>query len=82
LASNVGGTSETIADVDDLFASDISISDLASRIAAAVEESETETEADRLARRTTQLARFAKGTHQAATTRTLERLHRQAAAHG
>jgi len=82
LAADVGGTAETIADLDDLFAVDTSTESLGSRIAQALEDSRSEIEADRLARRTTQVNRFASGAHGSAIVEALEKLQRQAVAHG
>ena len=63
LASDVGGTRETIAQVDDLFASNIDVAELGERIASALQSSEAETESDRVDRRDAQLGRFAVAHH-------------------
>ncbi len=64
LASDVGGTEETIADVSDLFALDLPAEQLGLRISEALGEVHTETEADRQHRRNRQLERFAVSVHQ------------------
>lgn len=58
LATDVGGTRETIADAADLFAGNISSSDLAERISSALSAAKSENANDREARRTSQLERF------------------------
>ena len=58
LASDVGGTSETIAEVEDLFPSDVTAEDLSVRVSAAIEDSWSESTDDRIARRTAQADRF------------------------
>lgn len=58
LASDVGGTRETIADLADLFPLGISAGELGARIATAIDESKAETVAERQARRGIQLERF------------------------
>ena len=74
LASDVGGTRETIAKVEDLFASSIGAMELGDRIASAVQSSEAETKADRTRRREVQLGRFAEADHQKAVVEALQGL--------
>lgn len=64
LASDVGGTSETVADVSDLFDVDISSADLGALISEALTEAAAEDESDRQARRALQLKRFNSELHQ------------------
>ena len=78
LASNVGGTVETIADPADLFDQQTTAVDLGSRIAAAIEDSADESDEVRRHRRNTQLARFTVDAHREALLRVLERLCRGA----
>ena len=82
LATNVGGTAEVIADVDDLFPLDIAPGELAARITDALREAASETATDRLARRETQLARFAPEKHRDALLSVVDRLVRSAGSHG
>jgi len=72
LASDVGGTSETIADVGDLFALGISPQELGQRVQSAIAEARKETVDDRERRRSTQLDRFSRETHRAAIVPLLE----------
>ena len=76
LASDVGGTNETIADEADLFPLDISHEDLGARIASALEQSNLETPEMRRDRRQVQLDRFGITTHRAHVLATLDRLAR------
>lgn len=71
LATDVGGTRETIADTRDLLPSGCSATELGSRIAVAIEQSATETAHERLARRQSQLDRFTAANHVEALTSTL-----------
>ena len=66
LATNVGGTRETIADIDGLFPLATSADELASRISNALVASTSETVADRQRRRDVQLERFTIDRHQGA----------------
>lgn len=63
LASDVGGTAETIADPDDLFDVDIDAQSLGECIGAAIAASSSETVQQREARRATQVARFSVDVH-------------------
>ncbi len=74
LASDVGGTAETIADGRDLFPVDSSPDALGTRIAAAIEAASTETIEDREARRQRQLERFSADAHAAQLLPLLESL--------
>ena len=80
LASDVGGTSETIADTDDLFPADIAIEDLGGRVSTALEESWSETTDDRMARRVAQVDRFSIETHRSEIVAALEQLCSQGGA--
>ena len=80
LASDVGGTSETIADSDDLFPADIAIEDLGGRVSTALEESWSETTDDRMARRVAQVDRFSIETHRSEIVAALEQLCSQGVA--
>jgi len=63
LASDVGGTRETIADVNDLFPIESSAEEIGGLISSAIVAAQTETAADRAARRSVQLDRFSVATH-------------------
>lgn len=63
LATDVGGTRETIADIDDLFPADFSSADLAARIGTALDSASAETADDRNSRRDAQLGRFSVDEH-------------------
>ena len=80
LASDVGGTSETIADTDDLFPADIAIEDLGGRVSTALDESWSETTDDRMARRVAQVDRFSVETHRSEIVAALEQLCSQGVA--
>lgn len=58
LASDVGGTAETIADQRDLFPADISAPDLSMLIQRAIEDAAIETQMERQTRRSAQIERF------------------------
>lgn len=64
LASNVGGTAETVADVADLFDVDIPSAELGARITDALADAAVESENDREKRRALQLLRFNTDAHQ------------------
>jgi len=74
LASDVGGTRETIADIADLFPLDIDSVGLGERVESALIESGSETSDLRRARRQVQLDRFGITTHRAHVLATLSRL--------
>ena len=82
LASDVGGTRETIADTTDLFPADISAEDLGDRIAAALQESQNETSSERTSRRDTQLDRFSGTRHESEIVAALERLFEEDSTRG
>ncbi len=82
LASDVGGTNETIADTGDLFPADIAIDELGARIGEALDESWSETEADRAARREIQVQRYSLEKHQSAVVDALELLCAKGSADG
>lgn len=63
LASDVGGTRETIADLDDLFDPHLAAIPLGERIADAISSAATETAHDRQRRRDRQIDRFSPQTH-------------------
>lgn len=63
LASDVGGTRETIADTSDLFASDATPAAIAERIEDALHHADTETVDDRQRRRDAQVERFGVDRH-------------------
>ena len=75
LASDVGGTEETIADTDDLFAGETSSADLGALIGKAIHAAGEETVADREQRRSMQLERFGVDVHRNALLPILEALH-------
>lgn len=75
LASDVGGTRETIADPVDLFDQQLSAADLGALIAQAIDDAATETVTDRQRRRGVQLERFGIDTHRSALLPLLENLH-------
>jgi len=66
LASNVGGTVETIADTNDLFDLDASAKSIGALIGAAIDDARTETVQDRQRRRDQQLSRFTVADHRSA----------------
>ena len=74
LASNVGGTAETIVDTADLFAVDTSAATLGARIGDAIQSSHNEQPADREQRRSVQLERFGLEAHKLALLAILEDL--------
>ncbi len=78
LASNVGGTAETVADTNDLFDVDIDAESLGARIAAALHEVAVETTEQRSARRATQVGRFSTAIHTAGLLALLNRATRTA----
>ena len=63
LASDVGGTRETIVDTDDLFDLHASVPSIGARIGAALDDAKNETIDDRQSRRDRQMSRFAIDTH-------------------
>lgn len=74
LASDVGGTVETIADTRDLFHARTSSTALAQLIIRALDDVATETEDDRHGRRNAQLDRFGVGPHRKEVVALLEEL--------
>jgi len=82
LASDVGGTRETIADSNDLFAHDVEVDDLGSSMAAALEESWSESPEQRRSRREIQAARFSLDSHRTKVMAALETLCEQGATRG
>ncbi len=63
LASDVGGTAETIVERGDLFPDGVDAGELGARIYEAIGEAQTETAADRAARRSVQIERFGPDKH-------------------
>lgn len=63
LASNVGGTSETIADTGDLFDIHATAASIGAQIGAAIDDAKSESIEDRQSRRERQLSRFAIDRH-------------------
>lgn len=80
LASNVGGTRETIADLEDLFEIDHGAEALSERITSALEAVKSETNADRQRRRDAQLERFGVAGHKKALVSIFESLIERRAA--
>lgn len=74
LASDVGGTAETIVDASDLFPDDIEPGDLASRISGALADAASETLDDREHRRQVQIERFSETAHMSTLLPVLESL--------
>ncbi len=74
LASDVGGTAETIVDPDDLFPVNLDAESLARRIDDALNAARSETTADRQRRRDAQLTRFGMDAHRDAVVPLLESL--------
>ncbi len=81
LASDVGGTRETIADVGDLFDLAEGAESLSARIAAALMDARSETVGDRQKRRDVQLARFGVEAHRASILGILQTLVTKGASH-
>lgn len=80
LASDVGGTRETIADLADLFPQNCSPADLGSRIAEAIADAQSETVEERGARRAIQVERFGVDLHRNALLSVLDSLRAKATA--
>ena len=82
LATNVGGTAETIADTNDLFEPDIEAEVLGQRIAEALDAAASESSGDRDSRRARQLERFSPDVHRLAILEALEQLMASVGSHG
>ena len=82
LASNVGGTAETIADRGDLFEDGLAADELGNRIYSAIEEARSETAADRAARRTAQVDRFGPDKHISSVLNVLTQVANKGGANG